>query len=87
MGDICCSVAILKNKISSLWRLCPDPGQSQEDPCSPDLVYSLACQPRFADLCGVNHGACTCGPGFGERVTKLGLTALSFWREMVSGSE
>lgn len=50
------SVAILKNKISSFWHLCPDPGKSQEDACSLDLVYSLACQPRFADPCGIPWG-------------------------------
>lgn len=56
MGDIFCSVAILKNKISCLFHLCPDPRQCQEDTCSPAPVYSLACQPRFADLCGVPWG-------------------------------
>lgn len=39
-GDIHCSIAILRNKNSSLWHLCPDPGQSQEDASSPHLIYS-----------------------------------------------
>lgn len=51
----CC---YFKEQISSLWYLCPYPGQSQEDACSPDLIYSLACQPRFADLCGIPWGLC-----------------------------
>lgn len=38
-------------------------------------------------VCVVHHGANSCGPGFGQKGTKLGLTALSFWPEVVSGSE
>lgn len=86
MGDICCSVAVSKNEIISLWYLWPGPVQFHEDACSLALVYSLACQPRFADPHGL-LGGLHWWPGSGQRVTKLGLAACSFWHEMVSGSE
>lgn len=90
-GDICCSIAILRNKNSSLWHLCPDPGQSQEDAGSPDLIYS-GLWAQFADLADIPWGLRlsgwkTMGPGFEQRVVKLWFAALSFWHEMVSGSE
>lgn len=51
-----CLCCYFKEQISPLWHLCPDPGQSQEDGCFPDLAYSFACQPTFADLCDVPWG-------------------------------
>lgn len=77
MGDICCSVAILKNRLA-LFGICALTLDNPKRTPVLRILFTLWLVSPGLLICVVYHGAYACGPGFGQRVTKLGLTARSF---------
>lgn len=82
----CASVAIVKNRLA-LFDICVLTLDNPKRMPVFQILFTLLLVSPGLLICVMYHEACTCGPDFGQRVTKLGLAALSFWREMVSGFE